>query len=94
MSDMPRARQPRGEGKGKLIDPAATAPSAESWMMSLRCHQCEALFSLTGIPAANLVSIADSTVCPACGAVSEPYRLGAPGFARRHLIVKLEKERR
>lgn len=93
MSDMPRARQPRGEGKGSLIVPTATATAAGSWIISLRCHNCEALFSLTGIPSASLASTADSTVCPECGAASEPYMLGAPGFAKRHLIVKLEKER-
>jgi len=62
-------------------------------MMSLRCHNCAALFMLKGVPSASLPLMADSTVCPECGAASEPYTLGSPGMAKRHLIVKLEKER-
>jgi hypothetical protein len=90
MSDMRRTRQPRGEAQGRVtITPAVTA----SWEMSLRCYRCDAMFFLKGIPSASLVSIADSTVCPACGAISEPYVLGTPGLAKSHLIVKLEKDR-
>lgn len=90
MSDMRRARQRRGQTqRGMTVSPAV----APSWRMSLRCYHCEALFFLKSVPSTSLVSMADSTLCPACGAVSEPYVLGSPGFGKRHLIVKLEKDR-
>jgi hypothetical protein len=60
--------------------------------MSIRCYSCAALFLLQGIPSAHVHTIADSTVCPECGAASEPYTIGTPGFAKRHLIVTLKKE--
>ena len=90
MSDVHRTRQPRGKTQRGVALPAA---AAASWVISLRCHRCGALFLLKGIPSASLPATADSTVCPQCGAASEPYILGTPGLAKRHLIVKLEKER-
>jgi len=89
MSDMRRTRQPRSKTqRGVALPVAATI----SWMMSLRCHNCAALFVLKGIPSALLHTMADSTACPQCGSASEPYTMGAPGCAKRHLIISLKKE--
>jgi len=90
MSDMGRTRQPRKKTQTRLALPVA---EAISWMLSLRCHSCGALFLLQGVPSASIHTMADSTVCPECGAASEPYTMGTPGLAKRHLIVSLKKER-
>jgi hypothetical protein len=89
MSDMRRTRQPRSKTQTRLALPIA---EKISWTMSIRCYSCAALFLLQGIPSAHVHTIADSTVCPECGAASEPYTIGTPGFAKRHLIVTLKKE--
>jgi len=93
MSDLPRARQPRGQGKPGVGARPASERSAPSWTVAMRCYNCETLFSLTGIASTSIVSKSDSSQCPACGAASEPYILGALGVTKRHLIVKLERDR-
>lgn len=90
MSDVRRTRQPRSKAQRRVAVPI---PAGISWIISLRCHSCAALFLLEGIPSARVHTTADSTVCPQCGAASEPYTIGTPGFGKRHLIVSLKKER-
>jgi len=70
------------------------AMAVTCWNMSLRCHSCHSLFTIKGIPSTSLAATADETVCPDCGAGAEPAALGPPGYAKHHLIVNLEKERR
>ena len=89
MSDMHRTRQPRSKTQRRVALPTE---AGISWIISLRCHSCAALILLHGIPSARVHTVADSTVCPQCGAASEPYTMGAPGLAKCHLIVSLKKE--
>jgi hypothetical protein len=89
MSDVRRTRQPRSKTQRRVALPIE---AGILWAMSLRCHNCSALILLKEIPSMRVHTMADSTVCPQCGAVSEPYTMGAPGFAKRHLIVSLKKK--
>jgi rRNA maturation protein Nop10 len=59
-----------------------------TWLVILRCHQCGAYFHLKGIAAASISDTVDDCRCPKCGSGTI-----AAFPARKHLIVKLARER-
>jgi hypothetical protein len=60
-----------------------------TWVMVLRCADCKSLFTLNGIPDADIVRTPDVTACPHCGCLPNPISFAAP----RHLITSLKKEK-
>ncbi|HTM08340.1 MAG TPA: hypothetical protein VL754_08115 [Verrucomicrobiae bacterium] len=64
-----------------------------TWMMALRCQSCRELFTVKGIPSANIGAVADTTQCPNCS--HEPEKPHTSSFnGKHHLIVTLEREKK
>ena len=64
-----------------------------TWLIVLRCSECQSCFSVRGIQAADIAHTPHAAACPDCGhnpGVTSTFFLSA----RQHLIMGLEKERR
>ncbi|HEY6198723.1 MAG TPA: hypothetical protein VI231_08950 [Candidatus Binatia bacterium] len=61
-----------------------------TWIVILRCYDCNALFTLKAIPGSEIGATADSCECPKCGANGDSTKTFPA--RRHHLIVKLSRE--
>jgi len=59
-----------------------------TWVVILRCYNCDGHFTLKGLPAAGIADAVDASECPKCRSVSHAT-FPTP---RKHLIVKLARE--